>query len=296
LAGLQGGFALAQGSSSVYNNPRSLISEEAIVELLESRGRQIGYATGHGGIVEGQRTLVFIHGSGGSHLHWNYQRQFFQEICNVVVVDLPGHGEAGKIGETLVETYAAHLFNLVQSIPGNGFCLFGHSLGGAIVQAFALLHPGTLDAVVLVGTGARLRVLPTILNGIQERFEETVSLINDFAFSRKSPADLIQRGVQAMGKTDPTVLLGDLTACDRFDLMDEVGDIHVPTLIVCGKDDQLTPPKYAQYLKDRIRNAKLEIIDGAGHMVMIEQPDEFNQRVLRFLQSLGAKNASQEKK
>ncbi len=56
--------------------------------------------------------------------------------------------------------------------------------------------------------------------------------------------------------------------------------------MVCGSDDLLTPPKYAHFLAEKIEGARLEIIDGAGHMVMIEKPDEFNRRVMDFLQSL----------
>lgn len=263
--------------------------EEAIMPILESHGKQIGYVTGQGGLKKSRKTLVFVHGSGGNRLQWNYQRQFLQKSYNVVMVDLPGHGEARGEGEDSVEAYARHLLHLVRSLPGEVFCLFGHSLGGAIAQTFALLYPNHVEALALVGTGARLRVLPEILTGIQERFEETVGLINDYAFSKKTPTDLVQRGIETMHRTRPAVLHGDLTACDRFDIMDRVGDIRFPTLVVCGSDDLLTPPKYAHYLAKMIKGARVEVIDGAGHMVMIEQPDEFNRRVLGFLQTLNRK-------
>jgi len=256
------------------------------MQLLQSNGKQIGYATGRGGMEKGRKTLVFVHGSGGDHLLWNHQRQFFQKSYNVVLVDLPGHGEAGGAGEDSIEAYTSHLLHLLRSLPGDEFCLFGHSLGGAIVQMFALLHPQHVEALALIGTGARLKVLPAILTNLQERFEETVRLINDYAFSKKTSPDLVHRGIEAMLRTRPSVLHRDLTACDRFDIMDRVGEIRVPTLLVCGRDDLLTPPKYAQYLAETIEDARLEVIDGAGHMVMIEQPEEFNRRVMEFLRAL----------
>ncbi len=262
--------------------------EEVIMQLLQSGGKQIGYATGRGGIKEDRKTLLFVHGSGGSHLHWNYQRQFFQKPYNVVLIDLPGHGGARGEGEDSVESYAQHLLCLVESLPGEEFCLFGHSLGGAIVQTFGLSYPNHVEALILVGTGARLRVKPEILTSIQERFEQAVRLINDYAFSREAPEDLVQRGIEAMLNTGPTVLHGDFVACDRFDIMDRVGEIQVPVLVVCGSEDLLTPPKYARYLAEKIKGATTAIIEGAGHMVMIEQPDEFNRRVLGFLQTLSS--------
>ena len=254
--------------------------------IIQSNAKQIGYVTGRGGIREALKTLVFVHGSGGSRLLWNYQRQFFEKSYNVVIVDLPGHGEVRSEGEDSVEGYAGHLLNLLRALPGDTFCLVGHSLGGAIIQEFTLLYPQYVEALVLVGTGARLRVLPEILEGIQERFEETVRLICDYAFSKKTSADLIQKGIEAMLETRATVLHGDFAACDRFDIIDRVGNIRAPLLVVCGGDDLLTPPKYAYFLAKKIAGAQLEIIDGAGHMVMIEKPHEFNNRVREFLQTL----------
>jgi pimeloyl-ACP methyl ester carboxylesterase len=253
--------------------------------ILQGKAKQISYVTGSGGLLEGRRTLVFVHGAGGNHLLWNYQRKFFEHSYNVIAIDLPGHGEAGNEGEDSVGAYAGHLLHLVRALPAEAFCLSGHSLGGAIVQEFALLYPHYVEALVLVATGARLRVLPEILEGIQERFEETVNSMCGYAFSKKTSPDMIQKGIETMLKTDKTVLHGDFAACDRFDVMDRVGTIRVPTLVVCGSDDVLTPPKYAQFLAEKIQGARLEIIDGAGHMVMLEKPDEFNKRVMNFLQS-----------
>jgi len=254
--------------------------------IIQSDGKQISYVTGRVGIQEGLRTLIFVHGSGGSHLLWNHQRRFFEKSYNVVAVDLPGHGEAGSEGEESIEAYAEHLFHLLRVLPGSAFCLFGHSLGGAIVQQFTLIYPQYVEALVLVGTGARLRVLSKILEGIQERFEETVKMVCNYAFSKETSRDMLAKGVETMLKARPAVLYGDFAACDRFDIMGLVGTIRVPTLVICGGDDMMTPPKYARFLAEKMKGARLEIIDGAGHMVMIEKPDEFNIRVMEFLESL----------
>lgn len=257
------------------------------MERIESNGKEIGYTTGRGGIRKDRRTLVFVHGSGGSHLYWNFQRRFFQESHNVVLVDLPGHGTVGGRGEDSVTAYAEHLFHLVRTLPRQVTCLVGHSLGGAIVQTFALLYPDHVEALALVGTGARLKVLPEIITGLQDRSEHTVRMIADYAFSIETSPELIQRGVEVMQNTPPVVLLGDFAACNRFDIMERLEEIRVPTLVVCGSDDRLTPPKYSRYLAERIPNARLELIDGAGHMVMMEQPQQFNRRAMAFFQSLG---------
>ncbi|MBW2056685.1 MAG: alpha/beta hydrolase [Deltaproteobacteria bacterium] len=254
--------------------------------VLHNRGRRIACVTGKGGMDEGRKTLVFVHGSGGSHLDWNYQRLFFQQAYNVVMVDLPGHGRAGGQGESSVEAYADHLLHVVRSLNCRVFCLFGHSLGGAIAQRFAISHGDLVQSLVLVGTGARLRVLPEILNAVEERFEEAVARISQYAFSKKAPRDLVLRGMEAMLREEPSVLLHDLKACDRFDIMDRVREIGVPALVVTGREDRLTPPKYARYLAERIEGATMEIVEGAGHMVMLEQPERFNLSASRFLEGV----------
>ncbi len=159
-------------------------------------------------------------------------------------------------------------------------------MGGGIVQTLALSHPEMVKGIVLVGTGARLKVLPMILNGIKDDFEGTVRRVSQFAYSQKASPTLIERGVVEMLQSRPEVLYGDYLACDRFDLMNEIEKIALPTLILCGEDDQLTPPKYSQFLQSRIRGSKMEILPGAGHMVMMEVPEAFNERIRGFIKDI----------
>ena len=156
-------------------------------------------------------------------------------------------------------------------------------MGGAIVQTLALTHPEVMKGIVLVTTGARLRVLPLILEGIKNNFEETVQKINQFGYSRKTQSDLISKGISYMVQCKPEVLYGDFLACDRFDIMKQVEEINLPTLILCGEDDLLTPLKYSQFLQNRIKGSKLEVLSDAGHMVMMESPQTFNEKIREFI-------------
>jgi pimeloyl-ACP methyl ester carboxylesterase len=156
-------------------------------------------------------------------------------------------------------------------------------MGGAIVQTLALTHPEVIKGIVLAGTGAKLKVLPMILDGIKKNFRETVQAITRFAYSRKVSSDLIERGISEMIRCRPEVLYGDFLACDRFDFMNEVEKIDLPTLVLCGNEDELTPVKYSQLLHQRIKGSKLEILPNAGHMVMIESPEAFNEKVREFI-------------
>jgi pimeloyl-ACP methyl ester carboxylesterase len=80
------------------------------------------------------------------------------------------------------------------------------------------------------------------------------------------------------------VVHADYLACDRFDVLERLGEIDCPTHVICGDEDQLTPPKFSNYLVEHIQGANFELISSAGHMVMLEQPERFAQALLAFLQ------------
>ncbi len=245
--------------------------------------KQISYWTGRKGLLEGRETVLFIHGAGGGQYTWSYQKGYFEKQFNPIVIELPGHGESGGDGEQKIERYAEHVYTFIKALGLQKVFLVGHSMGGAIVQTLALTHPEVIKGIILVGTGARLKVLPVILDGIKNEFEGTVRKINQFAYFGKVPLNLIEKGVSAMLQCRPEVLYGDFLACDQFDIVKEIEEINLPTLILCGDDDQLTPLKYSQFLHSRIKGSKLEVLPNAGHMVMMESPQVFNEKIGEFI-------------
>jgi pimeloyl-ACP methyl ester carboxylesterase len=146
-----------------------------------------------------------------------------------------------------------------------------------------LKHAEVIKGIILVGTGAKLRVFPMILDGIRSDFATTVRKITQFAYSRNTPSEIIDRGVADMMRCRPEILYGDFLACDRFDLMTEIEKIEFPTLILCGNEDELTPVKYSQFLHSRVKGSRLEILPGAGHMVMVEAAGAFNEKIGAFV-------------
>jgi len=138
--------------------------------------------------------VLFIHGAGGGQFAWSYQKAFFEKGFSSIMIELPGHGESRGEGEEEIERYAGHVYSFLKALGLEKISLVGHSMGGAIVQAMALSHPEMIKGIVLVGTGARLKVSPMILNGIRDHFEETVRRIAPMAYSHKAPLDLIERG------------------------------------------------------------------------------------------------------
>jgi pimeloyl-ACP methyl ester carboxylesterase len=236
----------------------------------------------HGTSAEGDHVLLFIHGAGGTHRHWGHQLQGLKG-ANRYALDLPGHGGSVGGGQTSIAGYAHVIVELLDALHLDRATLVGHSMGGAISQYLALEHPQRVERLVLVGSGARLRVLPSLLKGMLQDFGSTVEMMLGWAYSSDCPPELMQLGRDEWLKNEPSVVHGDFAACDHFDVMGTLGEIRCPTLVLCGEDDRLTPPKYARYLKDSIPGATMAIIPKAGHMVMVERPELVNQAIEEFL-------------
>jgi len=229
---------------------------------------------------EGQ-SVLFIHGSGCTSGIWERQKEYLHASMQVVLVDLPGHGRSTGDGCGSVEEYGDAVYH---SLKGQApYCVAGHSLGGAIAMYLALSHPEFVNGIILIGTGARLKVLPSILEGIKREKERTIGEINALSFSRATPAAARAEVLGMMMSCAPEVIHKDFSACDRFDIMNSVGSIRVPTLILCGEDDALTPAKYSRFLNEQIPDSKLALIKDAGHMAMVEKPDEVNGAIEVFL-------------
>ena len=236
----------------------------------------------------GGQEILLVHGSGGDHTVWSYQVKGLREGFSVAALDLNGHGRSTfREGDGLT-TYTEDVLAVLERLSPKAL-LVGHSLGGALALNVALRHPEMIGGISLVGTGARLRVLPEILElvEVEEDFDRVIELILEWAFSDTSQPELVTKAREQMRANGQRALRRDLLTCDGFDVMGKLNQIEVPALIICGREDRLTPVKYAEYLRDRIPNATLKVIEGAGHMVMLERPAELNRAIEDFLRTLG---------
>jgi pimeloyl-ACP methyl ester carboxylesterase len=255
------------------------------VPFTTVKGLSVHYAT-EGSLDPGHGPgIVFVHGAGGTHEHWRFQLRQLAIRWNALAVDLPGHGESQGDGYSTIPDYRDFLRDLLDALGFSRAVLVGHSMGGGIAQGFALTYPDRLAALVLVGTGARLRVHPDIFTAIHRDMGEAGRLISGWSYSSTAMLATVASAAEAFARNRASVLEGDFRACDAFDLMGEIPMIRIPTLIVCGEDDRLTPAKYARSLHDKIPGSALTIIPGAGHMVMVEKPVEFNRVLTTFLDS-----------
>lgn len=231
--------------------------------------------------------VILIHGSGGNHLSWPPQVRRMHDQRGFAL-DLPGHGRSGGIGRHRVEDYVEDILGFMKVLRINSAVWVGHSLGGAIALEAALRFPRRVLGLGLIGCGGRLRVDPAILHSASQdaTFAAAVNLIGERSFAPGTGARLKELALQRLAETRPSVLLGDLMACDAFDVMGQLQGVHVPALVMCGSEDQMTPPRYSEYLYRNIPGSGLQIIADAGHMVMLEKPSEVAEALGSFLDSI----------
>ena len=231
--------------------------------------------------------VILIHGAGGNHTSWPPQiRRLAGET--IYALDLPGHGQSEGTGRQSIEAYVEDVILFMQSLKIKAAIIVGVSMGSAIALALALKYPKKVKALALLGGGAKMRVAQTVLEtaGNPNTFESAVDAINTNCFSEGAQQSIVQLSKQSMLKMRPPVLLGDFLACNEFNVIDQLEKINIPTLVVCGVEDKMTPPKFSESLKAGIANSTLHILNHAGHMVMLEQPDEVADLLKRFLDGL----------
>lgn len=264
--------ANVSGPPPRYTGPMSYYENlpESIYWNLEGRRVHLACASAP---APRRRTLLAVHGAGGSAWVWGELGARLKDKFNFAAIELPGHGASeGPACEELsqmVAIVAAAAERLVSSAGTPPPIVMGHSMGGAISLELAL-SGAALSGLVLVATGARLRVNPAIIEGIESDWESACR--SEEGFGPEASRELKNAYASERVKGSPRVAASDFRACDVFDRMADLGAIELPTLVFGGGKDLLTPEKYARYLSEQISGAKLVVLENAGHMLPIEAP------------------------
>jgi pimeloyl-ACP methyl ester carboxylesterase len=217
-------------------------------------------------------TLVLVHSAGATPAVWDRVRSRLAGIPTLAPV-LPGRGGAGPPADT-VEAHAAAVLAAMDEAGIARATIAGHSLGGGVALWIALERPSRVAGLGLVATGARLRVNPQALAALPGGLDDAAPIMAATNFPPDAPRELIDERRRAYGEVGGETVLADLTACDRFDVLDRLWEIRCRTQVLVGSADVLTPPKYARALAERISAARLVEYAGAGHMLPVERPAE----------------------
>lgn len=228
--------------------------------------------------------VLLIHGAGGNGSLWGYVMRNLTDI-RAIAPDLPGHGMSSGRAMDEIRLYAEAVDKFIKEIKIERCMVCGHSMGGAIVLELAMRNPPYLKGIGLFATGARLKVAPSVFHAISSLDEGTADSLAEFLLIKKEEKfkTILKEALLGAG---PEVLKADFTACDRFDLMEKVQEIKIPTLILCGDKDFMTPMKYSEFLHEKIRNSRLIPVKDAGHMLMLEAPEVISEEIAFFLKDI----------
>ena len=253
-----------------------------IMSTILVQQQQIFYTAGPAGAGP---HLLLVHGAGGSHRDWPEQ---LRQRPNVLAIDLPGHHLSALPGRTTVNDYATFVIDFIHQLGLQQVVVAGHSMGGAIAQTIGLLRPEAVMGLIMVGSGARLRVHEAILGQILSNLAGAVDFITANEWAPDTPSELKRSGREQLLANDPTVMYHDYTACNQFDLITQLDQIRLPTLVISGTADRMTPLKYGQFLADHIPKAKFAIIEGGGHKMALEQPESITHTILEELRVMSS--------
>jgi pimeloyl-ACP methyl ester carboxylesterase len=232
-------------------------------------------------------TVVFIHGVLNDHSVWILQTRYFAHHgWNVLAPDLPGHCKSEGEPPKNVEEAAGFVLALLDAAGVRKAALVGHSFGSLVALEAAGRAPERVSHLALVGTAYPMKVSPALLENSQHAPMKAIHMVNVFSHSMMAPppsslgpGTWLHGGSRALMKrvlaSNPRVNVfhRGFAACDSYAGGEAaMENVECPVLFLLGKNDAMTPPKAAQALRAKAKNARTVFVAG-GHQMMTEAPD-----------------------
>jgi pimeloyl-ACP methyl ester carboxylesterase len=256
------------------------------MELIVNGARTFCY-TGGKPFDPAKPTVVFLHGVLNDHSVWILQTRWFAHHgWNVLAPDLPGHCKsAGEPPKSVAEA-AGFVLALLDAAGVQQAALVGHSFGSLVALEAAARAPQRVTHLALVGTASPMKVSPALLENAQHQPMKAIDMVNVYSHSMLAPppsalgpGTWLHGGSKALMKrvlaSNPRVNVfhRGFVACDSYTGgEDAMARVQCPVLFVLGRSDAMTPPKAAQSLQRKARNARTVVVE-AGHQMMTEAPD-----------------------
>lgn len=238
-------------------------------------------------------TAVFIHGAANDHSVWALQSRYFAHHgWNVLAPDLPGHGQSRGAACPSVEAIAEHVAGLLGALGVRAAFVAGHSMGSLAALELAARRPEAVGRLALIGTAVPMAVGDALLDAARADEERARRMIVGWSFAPASQLANNQKlpglwlpgvALSLMRRQPKGVLANDLAACKGYaNGLTAAQAVAVPTLVVIGESDLMTPPKAAAQLIGTLRDARIERLPEAGHSMLSEAPDRMLEVLWHF--------------
>jgi pimeloyl-ACP methyl ester carboxylesterase len=259
---------------------------------IELSGKTVYAYTGTKPLIPGQRSVVFIHGAANDHSVWALQSRYFAyHGCNVLALDLPGHGKSAGPARSSVQDMAEWVLHALDAVEIENAVLVGHSMGSLIALEAAAKAPQRVEKLVLVATAFPMKVSDLLLDTARVHDHAAVEMINVWSHSaggqtggNRVPGQWIMGGSLRLLERTAEPLYSDFNACNQYATgFDSAAKVACPVLMISGSRDLMTPPRGARPLAEKLGNLKSVVIEGSGHNLMIEQPDALLDALIAFV-------------
>jgi 3-oxoadipate enol-lactonase len=230
--------------------------------------------------------IVFLHGVGSDKSVWAPQLEHFGRARRAVAFDYPGYGESDLRAQATRDDFAVSILTAMDALGMGPAHICGLSLGGVIAIAMHAIASQRCASLILADSFA---VHP---DG-QAVYDRSVAASGDLRAFAQARADVLlaepadppirNEVVETMARIDPAAYRIGAEAVWLADQRDRARAIDVPTLVVCGSEDKVTPPELSRELVELVPGARYAEIEGAGHLSNVERPDEFNRLVGEFI-------------
>jgi 3-oxoadipate enol-lactonase len=244
--------------------------------------------------LEGAGPLVTLSHSLGCNVSmWDEQARALSDRYKVLRFDTRGHGGTSAPAEAYtLDQLADDLHGLLTGLDVARTHFVGLSMGGMIGQVFALKYPQMLQSLVLCDTTSRFpadswptweeRIRTVQTGGMEALVEPTIEGWFTAPF-REQHRDVTDKVRAMLRGTPPQGYIGCCHAIPKIDTTDRLGEIRCPAMVIVGEDDPRTPVATARTLHDALPSSELVVLQSASHLSNMEQPDAFNEALLRFL-------------
>ena len=251
---------------------------------LSVNGIETFVATGGREFDTSLPTVVFLHGAGFDHTTWAlHSRWFAHHGYGVLAPDLPGHGRSIGAPLTTIADMADWTAALLDAAGAPKAKLVGHSMGSLIALETSARHPEKVSGLSLIGTAATMTVGPDLLKAAEANDHDAVDMVSIWGLGYQAalggslaPGLWMHSGAQrVLENCRPGVLFNDLSACNAYqNALAAAAKITVPATLILGERDMMTPARAGKALADALPKARTVVLPGAGHMMMVERPDE----------------------
>ena len=239
------------------------------------------------GIDINKDTIVFLHGSGLSHIVWSLAEQFFSsKNYNVLSIDLPGHGNSDGPCLDSIEKIADWMEKVFDKLKLKNLILVGHSQGCLEILEYSSRYKERLKKLVFVGGSNKMPVHPDLIELAQSGHSDAVKLMMKWGYegSKKfiggNPVEKIIQSPRDISE----ILAVDLNACNNYSNGSEAAKvIDLPSMLIFGELDKMVNLEAGKKFSNLIKNSTTHVIKGCGHMIMIEKAFEMREKILEFL-------------